>query len=615
MKISDNSKHPQNTILHTDCVEFLEGVAEPFADLVFADPPFNIGYQYDVYHDNRDYETYLEWTKRWMRATCRALKPDGTFWVAIGDEYAAEIKLIAQKDVGLACRSWVIWYYTFGVNCTRKFTRSHAHLFHFVRDSQKFTFRGEDLENRVPSARQLVYNDKRANPSGRLPDDTWAIRPANVVGELICDDGTWDPTDLSVPSDETQTWSLRPQDLSECFTPTENTWYFPRVAGTFKERAGFHGCQMPEQLLGRIIRTCSNEKDLVLDPFSGSGTTLAVAKKLGRRYLGFDVSEDYVKYGMQRLDAIRFRDPLDGSVEPLLTAPKTQKGQGASGNQSGRHLKTSSKRRSVSNTQCAERKRYNETQLAFTLVGVLEAFRGTYDGYSADRVVADPNLNHNFVEECNRLSLAGDARTWNILLFRLRKAGKLIQMPTTRRTVISWEECDDYLFASEIALQLILLGKKAQSLDEVLCDPSLAREFDEKAARFAPRFRPLEYRWAALKLRRQARLARSRGAIRKPPRQLGKMIPVQEIEEPDLPDSSGVYVLSENGSSKIYVGKALNLRNRLSSQFRKSEVLKAWNDIADSLQLQTFVTELAAAEMLAWQSCLVRKYEPRLNFQ
>ena len=62
-----------------------------------------------------------------------------------------ELKLLSQ-ETGFHCRSWVIWYYTFGVNCTQKFSRSHAHLFHFVKDPQKFTFRADDLENRVYSA-------------------------------------------------------------------------------------------------------------------------------------------------------------------------------------------------------------------------------------------------------------------------------------------------------------------------------------------------------------------------------------------------------------------------------------------------------------------------------
>jgi len=260
-------------------------------DLAFADPPFNIGYQYDVYDDTKEKEHYLDWSRQWIAAVFGALKPSGTFWLAIGDEYAAELKLMSQ-EIGFHCRSWVIWYYTFGVNCKNKFSRSHAHLFHFVKDPEEFKFNDEAI--RVPSARQLVYADGRANPAGRLPDDTWI---------------------------------LRPQDVPEGFQATDDTWYFPRVAGTFKERAGFHGCQMPEQLLGRIIRCCSDSGDLVLDPFSGSATTLVVAKKLGRRWVGFDLSEDYVLRGRARLDAAERGAPLEGAPEPLVSAPTTAEGK------------------------------------------------------------------------------------------------------------------------------------------------------------------------------------------------------------------------------------------------------------------------------------------------
>jgi len=280
-----------NDVIQGDCIERMHEMQAGSVDLVFADPPFNIGYEYDVYHDRKESDEYLDWSRRWIGAVHRVLKPDGTFWLAIGDEYAAELK-IASQEIGFVCRSWVIWYYTFGVNCTNKFSRSHAHLFYFVKDPKQFTFRAEELENRVPSARQLVYADKRANPDGRLPDDTWV---------------------------------LRPQDLAECFTTSEDTWYFPRVAGTFKERAGFHGCQMPEQLLGRIIRLCSHEGDLVLDPFSGSATTVAVAKKLSRRHLGIDLSAEYVTRGRARLDAIAAGNPLDGAPEPTMSAPATPK--------------------------------------------------------------------------------------------------------------------------------------------------------------------------------------------------------------------------------------------------------------------------------------------------
>jgi site-specific DNA-methyltransferase (adenine-specific) len=294
---------PVNTIVHTDCVTAMQGLPDGHVDLAFADPPFNIGYDYDVYDDRQERDEYLAWSRRWIEQVHRVLKASGTFWLAIGDEYAAELK-IASQDAGFHCRSWVVWYYTFGVNCTRKFSRSHAHLFHFVKDPEHFTFNADAI--RVPSARQLVYNDGRANPKGRLPDDTWI---------------------------------LRPQDCTAGFNPDEDTWYFPRVAGTFKERAGFHGCQMPEQLLGRIIRSCSNEGELVLDPFSGSATTVAVAKKLGRRFLGFDLSEEYATRGQARLKGISVGESLDGAAEPLVSAPATPPvEEGGNGKHRGRSL-------------------------------------------------------------------------------------------------------------------------------------------------------------------------------------------------------------------------------------------------------------------------------------
>ena len=102
-----------NQVLCGDCVEILRAVNEPFADLVFADPPFNIGYKYDKYHDEKASDKYLAWTRDWIEACVRVLKPHGSFYIAIGDEYAANVKLIAD-DCGLVMRNWIIWHYTFG---------------------------------------------------------------------------------------------------------------------------------------------------------------------------------------------------------------------------------------------------------------------------------------------------------------------------------------------------------------------------------------------------------------------------------------------------------------------------------------------------------------------
>ena len=319
----------ENAVVRGDCLELLAGLPDGCVDLAFADPPFNIGFDYDVYRDRQTPEQYQAWCVDWIAQLHRVLKPDGTFWLAVGDEVAAELKVLATRGlagvpgVGFHCRSWVVWYYTFGVNCTRKFTRSHAHLFHFVKDEKNFTFNADDSAVRIPSARQLVYNDPRANPAGRLPDDTWNYGP--FLPPPDADD--WAALAGGGGPEVGAQWQIRPQDFPDGFAPGENTWYFPRVAGTFKERQGFHGCQMPEQLLGRVIRASSDPGDLVLDPFAGSGTTPAVAKKLGRRWLAYELSEEYVARSEARLAAAAAGDDLDGSASPALSAPSTRNGR------------------------------------------------------------------------------------------------------------------------------------------------------------------------------------------------------------------------------------------------------------------------------------------------
>jgi site-specific DNA-methyltransferase (adenine-specific) len=237
-----------NKIICGDCVEVLSKVAEPFADLIFADPPFNIGYKYDKYHDEVAGDKYIDWTKDWMTACKKVLRPNGSFYIAIGDDYAADVKIIATRELKLTMRNWIIWHYTFGQQTKNKFARAHTHIFYFVNDPKNFTF--NDYAVRVPSDRQLVYDDRRANPVGKIPDDVW-----------------------------------------------EDS----RICGTFKERTGWHPCQMPERLLMRIIAVSSNRGDCVLDPFVGSGTTAVAARKLQRNYVGIEISGDYAKKAKQRL--------------------------------------------------------------------------------------------------------------------------------------------------------------------------------------------------------------------------------------------------------------------------------------------------------------------------
>ncbi len=148
----------ENTIVQGDCIEVLSAElarrnGTPFVDLVFADPPFNIGYEYDKYQDRLDYDRYVRWTRDWMKVCCDCLAAHGSFWVAIGDDYAAEVRLIG-RELNLVMRNWIIWYYTFGQSTRKKFARSHTHIFYFVKNEKNFIFRDEII--RVPSARQTT---------------------------------------------------------------------------------------------------------------------------------------------------------------------------------------------------------------------------------------------------------------------------------------------------------------------------------------------------------------------------------------------------------------------------------------------------------------------------
>src|SRR4051794_13729482 len=238
-----------NQIVQGDSIQLLNQGQEGWVDLVFADPPFNIGYLYHGYNDKRNTADYLKFSKEWMAAVHRALKPTGSFYLAIGDEYAADLCVIARRELGFNLRNWIIWHYTFGQQTQKMFAKSHTHILYFTKSEKDFTFNADAV--RVASARQTTYADARANPKGKLPDDTWFLRPQEAAPHGY-------------------------------FEPDCDTWNVSRVCGTFNEREGFHGCQMPIGVLNRIILASSNENDIVLDPFNGSGTTVVAAALLGR---------------------------------------------------------------------------------------------------------------------------------------------------------------------------------------------------------------------------------------------------------------------------------------------------------------------------------------------
>lgn len=492
----------RNQLHQGDCIERLGSLEDGSVDLVFADPPFNIGYKYDVYDDKQQEEDYLRWSSQWIGQVQRVLKPDGTFWLAIGDEYAAELKVEAKR-LGFHCRSWVIWYYTFGVNCVNGFSRSHTHLFHFVKNPNRFTFNRLNPQIRVQSARQLVYADARANPNGRLPDNTWITRP---------------------------------QDAPQSFSPSHDTWYFCRIAGTFKEREGFHGCQMPEQLLARIIRASSNPQDLVLDPFGGSGTTLCVAKKLGRQWMGFELSEQYAKRIQERLEKTQVGEPIDGPEDPIESAPSTAKGK-------------------------KRPKPFDEK----TEKIVTEAYQVAAQGLSVDQLLCDKDKNRSFVEQCLDHKLGGNAEVWNRYIVELSKAQKWPKSNESN-TELQRTLFESIGFASEIAWKLISIDYR-KTLQEILCNPDFAEEFDRLAQLYSQadcQATSLDYRRAALEIRRRSEAARAPAV-----KELQEWIQThKKLPEISLNENlwhleiSGVYVLSA-GQNAIFVNESNDMRRQI----------------------------------------------------
>ena len=159
-----------NQIIQGDCIKILNESAQApngqWVDLVFADPPFNIGYLYHGYNDERNAEDYQDFSRDWMTAVFNVLKPTGSFYLAIGDDYAAELCVIAKK-IGFHLRNWIVWHYTFGQQTKMMFAKSHTHILYFTKtpDPHGFTFNADAI--RVASARQTTYGDSRANPKGK----------------------------------------------------------------------------------------------------------------------------------------------------------------------------------------------------------------------------------------------------------------------------------------------------------------------------------------------------------------------------------------------------------------------------------------------------------------
>jgi len=252
-KASHSSDRPSWSLLNMDVLDGLESVRDEHGPvrLIFTDPPYNIGIDYGEGEkaDLLTPQAYMKWVRQWFSLCWDCLADDGSLWVMIGDEYAAEY-CTELKATGFTVRSWIKWYETFGVNCSNKFNRTSRHIFYAVKDSSSFVFNPEPVTR--PSDRQTKYGDSRAAAGGKIWDDVWQI---------------------------------------------------PRLTGTCAERIPDFPTQLPLGLVEPIVLCASMPGDLVVDPFNGSGTTGVAAVRNGRKYVGIEKSKSFADMATMRLVA------------------------------------------------------------------------------------------------------------------------------------------------------------------------------------------------------------------------------------------------------------------------------------------------------------------------
>ena len=244
------------------------------------------------------------------------------------------------------------------------------------------------------------------------------------------------------------------------------------------------------------------------------------------------------------------------------------------------------------------------------------AFLTIRNGYSADRVVADPVLNERFLAACRERGLSDPDEELNRNLLNFRKAGKLAGHKTERQTEFGNES--DYAFASEIAIRF-LERQDGVTLDQVICCPRRATDFDAIAARICPGLTPLQYRWAALNLRKKRRLKPEpfRHVVRATRVINAK---VESLVVREVPADQGIYFFFDSRQT-LYVGEAQNLRRRLSKHLEHSDnkglAHWIWEHGRDDLhvEIQVLPSDTETKVRRAMEAELIRSRDPVFNVQ
>lgn len=251
-----------NIIEVSDVNEYLMKVDDKSIDLLLTDPPYGISIdEWDIFESE---EKYFEFMYSWLDIAITKVKDSGSIYLFNNTYNSAELTVFL-KNKGLFFQNWITWYKKDGfTSMTRRFNRVQETIIFFTKDKKNYTFNHDDVRvpyesvNRIEAAKKtgILKNGKRwfPNPNGKLCGDVWE------------------------------------------FTSEKNR---NRINGKMIKQ--FHATQKPVEMIERIILASTNEGDLVLDPFMGSGTTALASKNLKRNFIGCDSNENYVEFATNRL--------------------------------------------------------------------------------------------------------------------------------------------------------------------------------------------------------------------------------------------------------------------------------------------------------------------------
>jgi site-specific DNA-methyltransferase (adenine-specific) len=247
-----------NNIYNIDCIEGMKLIPDESIDLIITDPPFAIDFKAKKNNYNRTQvrvlegyneiskKDYYDFTINWMKEVFRLLKDSGSMYVFSGWNNLKDI-LVAIDELGFITVNHIIWKYQFGVVTKRKFVSSHYHCLYVCKNDEKRKF--------FPYSR---YGKNQVDKDG---------------GKLH-------------------------------YLDKEDVWYIKREYWTGDQKTP---TKLPKELIEKILHYSSEENDIILDPFLGSGQVAVISKLLNRQYIGFEIVKEYYEFAKERIDKGLYR--------------------------------------------------------------------------------------------------------------------------------------------------------------------------------------------------------------------------------------------------------------------------------------------------------------------